>query len=89
MPTITDLNQVTVEMLDQVAQEQEEQRFEKLTRTKVMNMAGEYRSAYRQAFNLEVKCKLRARELHRLGYDRDELQEMFGVERRVITKWLK
>jgi predicted ArsR family transcriptional regulator len=89
MPTITDLNQVTPELLREMEQEREEQNLRRLIRDNVMQLGRQYRQAYSEAFNLEVRCKLRARQLHDYGFEPKELQELFGVEKRVINRWLK
>lgn len=89
MEPITDLRQITVEVLDQYAAEAEEQRLERLIRSKIKNLGKEYRASYARTFNLEVRCKLRAIELASLGFPKSELMELFGVPRRVINKWLR
>ena len=89
MPTITDLEQITPDLLEELALQWDERRVHKLIRVRVMALGNKYRQAYAEAFNLEVRCKIRARELHAIGFDKQEIGELFDVERRVVNRWLK
>jgi hypothetical protein len=81
--------EITVDVLDQVAAEWEQSRLIQLTRDEVIELGLEYARARLAENRLETQCMLRARKLRMLGFEKLEIGELFGVPRRTVNKWLK
>jgi hypothetical protein len=90
------VDQITPEVLGVVSEMWEEERLVELTRSQVVELGGQLRQAQKTAREAEVwasrvdlQCMMRARRLARLDFDREEIRELFGVNRRTINRWLK
>lgn len=86
---ITDLSEITPDKLDEIADEMDEKHFRQLLTDQVERLGHEYQVAVARATNLEAKCKLRTFRLYRLGFKPAAIAKLFGVERNVITRWLR
>jgi len=81
--------EITVDKLDEVSREWEQNRIYAVTRAEVLVKGNEYRAAVSHASKLEMQCMLRARRLRMYGITRKEICELFGVDRKTVNKWLK
>mgnify|MGYP001321497131 CR=1 FL=1 len=81
---------ITVETLDRVAEQWEEDRIISLVRDSVMQLGRDLRHARQYKNELEARSKIRAMKLY-YQYDmpKKEIAWLFGVEVREVTKWLK
>lgn len=83
------VDEITPDSLANVDAEQAHVALNEILRASVV-AAGEHFRAHRQQLQeLEVDCMLRARRLFELDFDKREIQELFGVDRRTINRWLK
>lgn len=80
---------ITVDVLDEVAREWESDRMWAVTRAEIINIGNQYRAARLQENRLEMQCMIRARRLFMYGITKKEMQDLFGVDRKVINKWTK
>lgn len=83
------VEEITVDVLDSVADQWEETRLRNLVRDEVTKLGREYRRARVHESRTEARCMLRARRLFVLGFERKEIAQLFGVERRLVNKWTK
>ncbi|AUV61444.1 HTH protein [Pontimonas phage phiPsal1] len=80
---------ITVDKLDEVSREWDQNRIYAVTRGEVVIKGDQYRAAVARASELEIQCMLRARRLCMWGITRKEIGELFGVDQRTVNKWLK
>jgi len=80
---------ITPETLDRIAWEWEETRIERLIRRNIILLGNEYRLARATANNLEMRCRIRAIQMHKHGMDPKEIAELFDVDMKEMRKWLK
>jgi len=80
---------ITPEVLDQVAAEWEQDRLVQLARNEVIELGRRFRKARVAENRLDVQCMIRARRLVMLGFDKREIGELFDVDRRTVNRWLK
>lgn len=80
---------ITVDLLDELEQEWEEQRIRLLVRQEIIDLGERLAQTQLDLNRLELIAMLRARKLVMLGYKRKELETLFGVDRKTILKWTK
>lgn len=80
---------ITVDVLDRVAEEWDTRRLIALVRAEVIVKAKEWHEAAWVAEKLHMQCLIRARRLRMLGFDKKEIGELFDVTRTVVNKWTK
>lgn len=84
------IEEINPDKLDEIAWQWEEQHIENLLRQNVMNLGDEYRRSREYASEIETKCRIRAMRLYyQFKFSKKEIAELFGVEVRVVTRWLK
>ena len=80
---------ITPDVLDQVAAEWEQDRLVQLARNEVIELGRRFHKARVAENRLDVQCMIRARRLVMLGFDKKEIGELFDVDRRTVNRWLK
>jgi len=80
---------ITLDVLDEVAEEWEQDRLYQLARDEVIQLGHEYARARIAENRLEMQCMIRARKMRMLGFDKREVAQLFGVPVRVVNKWMK
>lgn len=80
---------ITREVLDEVAEAWEQTRLKNLVRDEVTALGRRYAQARVQEERLEGQCMMRARKLKLLGFDKQEIAELFDVRQAQVTKWIK
>lgn len=80
---------ITVDLLDELEQEWEEQRIRVLVRQEIIDLGERLAQTQLVLNRLELIAMLRARKLVMLGCERKELETLFGVDRKTILKWTK
>ena len=80
---------ITVDVLDQVAAERDTERLWAVTRAEVILKGNEWRNARLLENRLETQCMIRARRLKMYGLTKKEIQDLFGADRKTVNKWLK
>jgi CRP-like cAMP-binding protein len=80
---------ITPDVLDQVAAEWEQQRLVQLARSEVVELGRRFHQARLVENRLDVQCMIRARRLVMLGFDKRDIGELFDVDRRTVNRWLK
>jgi len=80
---------ITIDVLDEVTQQWDDMRLLAYTRTEVIKMASELKKARWDTWNLETRAMLKARKLRQLGFPKDEIKELFDIDSKELTKWLK
>lgn len=84
------LDEITVETLDRVAEQWEEDRIIGLVRSEAMSLGDEFRRARYLHYETEMRVKIRAMKLfYQFDFTKKEIAELFGVETREVGKWLK
>jgi len=83
------LDEITPELMEELAAEAEEQHLYMLTQYEVRSLGDELEVAVTHASRLLARCQLRAIRLDNLGVDVAEIANMFGVSVRTVRKWLR
>lgn len=80
---------ITPDKLAEVDAGQDRLTLESVFRTSVIAAGKEFRRACQYAQSVELDCMMRARKLAQLSFPKKEIQELFGVDRRTVNRWLK
>jgi len=80
---------ITPDKLDEVAAEWDTERLWAVTRAEVIIKGNEWHAARLRENRLETQCMIRARRLRAYGITRKEIQELFGTDKKTVSKWLK
>ena len=83
------VDEITRDTLDQLEEQWEQTRLKNLVRDEVVALGRRYRQARLQEERLEGQCMMRARKLKLLGFDKQEIAELFDVRQVQVTKWIK
>ena len=83
------LEEITTETLIMEATEREELRKRMYIRQEAMDLGDEMGAAKLHAEKLLSACMWSAIKMSNAGYTKKELAEVFNVELREVTKWLK
>lgn len=81
---------ITVETLDEVAAELNENRILNLTRDEVIQIGEKLRAARKYASDIELRARLRAMKLHfQHGMEPKEIAQLLMLSHWEIKRWLK
>lgn len=83
------VDEITRDTLDELEFQWEQTRLKNLVRDEVVRLGRRFAEARVQEERLEGQCMMRARKLYMLGFDRQEIGELFDVTRTVVNKWTK
>lgn len=84
------LEEITPEKLDQIANEWEESSISDLVSDSVIKLGEQLREARLLFAELDAKARIRAMRLfHFHNFSKRQIADLFGVEIRQVTKWLK
>ena len=81
--------EITPDVLDELAAEWEQDRLIQLARNEVIALGRRFHKARVAENRLDVQCMIRARRLVMLGFGKREIQDLFDVDRRTVNRWLK
>jgi len=83
------LDEITPELMEELAAEAEEQHLYMLTQYEVRSLGDELEVAVTHASRLLARCQLRAMRLDNLGVEVPEIANMFDMPVRAVRKWLR
>jgi hypothetical protein len=83
------VDEITRDVLDELEEQWEQTRLKNLVRDEVVSLGRRLTEARVHQERVEGQCMIRARKLFMLGFDRQEIGELFDVTRAQVNKWTK
>lgn len=84
------INEITVQKLDEVAEQLAEDRIVGLIRDNFIALGSEYRKKRYEFSVLEAKVKIRSMRLyHQHGFSKQEIADLLEVDVKEVRRWLK
>jgi hypothetical protein len=83
------MTKTTFDILDKYDEAEEQKRLIVLAEQEVNDLGRSYQAQKELLGMVELRCQIRAHRLEQMGQDVKDIARLFGVEPKVVRKWLK